>query len=298
MKFFISKSKKLPREAQKQLLPRKEFMAQGRERFLAAFDASALARNARPVRARADGRGRPAYVTTLFKIGVGALAVLAVGVGLSAYADTANVSATNPLYPLKRLSENVQLALAPAAEKPQLQATFAVRRANEIASLQASAPSSTLIPQLTTDLDQDISSSLNAAAAVGSGNDGGRGGRGGSEYGNDNGRETTATSSSTISTTTSTAPSPANVGSINIYCAAFNVSTSGVLVGHLESDLALHPGAMEQFNRQCGDQSRGNSPAGRGQQDISNASTTVATTTRTTTATGTNKFGGHRRDGL
>lgn len=271
MKFFISKNKKLPRAAQKGLLPREEFMTKGKDRFLAVFDASPLARNARA----AGVHARPAYVTAFFKIGIGVTAVLFVGVGLSAYADTANVAATNPLYPLKRISENVRLALAPAALKPQLEATFAVRRANEVVALQASAPSSTLIPALTDDMQQDISASLGVAparvtAAVvagpmsavgampasGTGYYGAHVGRIRSVIHGGTAAITTTTAISSTATVSESASvgisSTVNTGTIDVYCSAFDESTSGVLIGHLEDNLSLRPGALEQFNKQCG----------------------------------------------
>jgi hypothetical protein len=279
MKFFISKNKKLPSAAQKGLLPRKEFMTQGKERFLAAFDASEFAHNA---------RARRGYVAAFFKIGVGVMAVLAIGVGLSAYADTANVAATNPLYPLKRLGENVQLALAPATEKPQLQATFAVRRANEIAALQASAPSSTLIPQLTNDMEQDIDASLVASAnATGTAPvvpvEAGR--RIGRAHNGAGGVGTTTIVSSTISVV-ATSSSTVSTGTIDVYCSAFDVSTSGVLIGHLDDDLSLHPGALLEFNKQCGSESNnGQDPRYRRSADGSTPAPTATTTNTIITAT-------------
>ncbi|HEY5221151.1 MAG TPA: DUF5667 domain-containing protein [Candidatus Paceibacterota bacterium] len=254
MKFFTSKSKKLPAAAQKGLLPRKEFMTQGKERFLAAFDASALGANAHSAYAR------PSYVTTFFKIGIGALAALCIAVGLSAYADTANVSATSPLYSLKRIGENVQLAFASPVQKSQLQATFAVRRANEIAALQTSAPSSTLIPQLTSDLDQDIDTSLSAftnATSSGSGGNSTSSVQVGTQLSNAyyrGGSQSTTTGSSTVGAIT--ASSSVDIGSIDVYCNAFNVSTSGVLIGQLEVTLAKRPNGFAEFNEQCRDNAR------------------------------------------
>jgi hypothetical protein len=286
MRFFTSKTKHLlPRDAKKSIAPRQEFIAQGKERFLAAFDASALARDARPVTP-----GRHEYMTAFARVGIGALAVLFIGVGLSAYADTANVPTTSPLYPLKRLSENVQIALAPASEKPQLQATFAVRRADEIAALQAAAPSSTLIPQLTTSLDEDITGSLGATPATGS-----------NDRASDHGYHTSNNAGEATSIAPISAPVqqtiPADVGPITVYCGAFDVSTSGILIGRLEGELMVHPGALQEFNEQCGSESHG-------QQKVFSATTTIATTTIITIPvpsiipTAQGKFGTRHRDGL
>ena len=259
MKFFTSKTKKLPREAKKILLPREEFIAQGKERFLAAFDASAFAAN---TRVRHSPR-----VEMFFKIGIGAMAALCIAVGLSAYADTANVPVTSPLYPLKRISENVQLTLTPMSRRPQLQATFAVRRANEIAALQTSQPSSTLIPELTSNLDQDIQSSLGVSVSA----------------------AVEATSTTTSTSSPSSLPSSSVDKSISVYCKAFDVSTSGVLIGQLENSLSLRSSAFAQFNEQCGPGDYHNNADNRGvggqrpshQPRMSASSTTMngATTT-------------------
>jgi hypothetical protein len=297
MRFFNKqKNKKLPRAAQEGLAPRKEFIERGKERFLAAYDASALAHGAQ------DGAysynrqpARPAYITAFFKVGIGAMAALCIGVGLSAYADTANVPPTNPLYPLKRLSENVQLAVTPTPEKPQLEATFAVRRANEIEDLQTSQPSSTLIPKLTSDLDEDISSSLNMN------DDEGKSGR--VHAGENFVVSATSTASSTaLSTSTDSA-------TIDIYCGAFDVSTSGVFIGRLESNLVLHPRALAEFDRQCGsgkdtnDNATSTSSINNGigdgggnhgdRGDGGSGEGDATTTASTTIITGTSSLGGH-----
>ncbi len=226
MKFFISKYKKLPRAVEKSLLPRKEFIAQGKERFLAAFDVSSLA--------AAHPAARQARTAMFFKLGIGAMAVFCVAVGVSVYADTANVPPTSPLYPLKRLDENIQLTLAPASEKAQLQATFAVRRANEIQTLQAANPSSTLIPKLTSDLNQEISSSLSINGA---------------DAGSTNGNNSSGAAIEAMSSET---------GPLSVYCKAFDMSTSSIFFGRLEENLVLHPKELLQFNKRCGSDSRGN----------------------------------------
>lgn len=231
MKFPIFKNKKLPLDAKKGLLPRAEFLAQGKERFLAAFDASPLAsRNAVATGVSARTSGWAMF----FRVGAGTLAAVAVAFGVSAYAATAtNVPPTSPFYPLKRIAENVQLAVAPAQDKAQLQATFAVQRANEIDALQVQHPTSTLIPQLTNDLDTEISSSLAEANQYASPS---------STSSNGNGEE----------------------GAVSVFCGAFVRSTSSVLFGHLESGLVLHPNILTQFNEQCGSESVHNGGNGYG----------------------------------
>lgn len=133
-------------------LPSKEFKEKAKTRFLAVFDAQFPA-SARP---RASE----------FVLAMRALAVV-LGVaavvfgGASVYADTQNVAADNPLYPLKRLSESVQLSLTPGTAKLQVEASIAARRAEEIADLEERHPSSTLLPGLTKDLTKAVRASMN-----------------------------------------------------------------------------------------------------------------------------------------
>jgi hypothetical protein len=153
---------KLPKALQKALLPNEKFIDTGKKHFLAAFDTSPLA--AQSANASENSKAPSSAFAWGLKFGIGVLAVFAIVAGTSAYADTANVSAENPLYPLKRLGENVQLALTPSQEKAQVQATFAARRAAEIDELQKNHPSSKLIASLVKDLNNDVSSSLTVAS--------------------------------------------------------------------------------------------------------------------------------------
>jgi len=140
----------------KDLKPRKEFTEKAKAAFLTVFDA------AHP--ASAFAVARPHGFALWAKGLVAAVAFAAVFVGMSVYADTANVNADSPLYSLKRLSESVQLAVSPAPEKAQLEATFATRRAKEIGDLETRKPSSTVaITDLSDDLDAAVSSSLRDA---------------------------------------------------------------------------------------------------------------------------------------
>lgn len=137
----------------KLLKPRKEFTAQTKTTFLAVFDA------AHP----GTPRNRFGF---LAKGAIAFGALLAILASVSVYADTANVAADSPLYPLKRLDESVQLAVVPASEKVQLQATFAGRRASEIADLKSRAPSSTRIAALSNDLNTALNNSLDDAQSA------------------------------------------------------------------------------------------------------------------------------------
>lgn len=133
--------------------PAREFHAKAKERYLAAFDAC-------------YPETRPLQVRSQFMLavrGVAALLVVALGLlgGGAVYADTTNVSADNPLYSLKRMSESIKLAVATQpVVRSELEATYAARRANEIAYLEARNPSSTLIDQLATDLDDSFDASI------------------------------------------------------------------------------------------------------------------------------------------
>lgn len=138
--------------------PTKEFKEKAKARFLAAFDARYPAPP--PVFARPRA---PEFILAMRALVI-VLAIAAVVIGgASVYADTANVPADNPLYPLKRLDESVQLTLTVPAAKPQLEATLAARRANEIIDLAERHPTSTLLPRLANDLTNAVSASLSGA---------------------------------------------------------------------------------------------------------------------------------------
>jgi hypothetical protein len=135
------------------LSPRKEFTEKTKSRFLATFDAHY---GTRPQERRSSSQGIGAWAKGFATL----LSLAAIMVGVSAYADTANVAADSPLYPFKRLTENVQLALTPMSSQGQFEATLATRRAHEIDDLSVRMPSSTLIGRLSLDFQTDVSSSL------------------------------------------------------------------------------------------------------------------------------------------
>jgi hypothetical protein len=148
----------------KLLKPRKEFTETTKTAFLAVFDVAHPDGVAGV--APAGTRAARNHFGIFAKSAIAFAAILAIFASASVYADTANVAADSPLYPLKRLGESVQLAVAPAPEKAQLQATFAIRRASEIAYLEARAPSSTRIAALSNDLNTALDSSLNDAQSA------------------------------------------------------------------------------------------------------------------------------------
>ncbi|HVN26673.1 MAG TPA: DUF5667 domain-containing protein [Candidatus Paceibacterota bacterium] len=161
--------------------PDEAFVRRGKERFLAAFDARF---GTRPERAAAHGL--PGWMRAATAVLAGAIFMVSV----AAYADAANVSADSPLYPLKRWSEGVRLALTPTNGQAQFEATLAARRANEIADLSTRKPTSSLISGLAVDFDDAVSSSLAAVAPVSRGDHEGSGPSGASGAAGVNGAAT------------------------------------------------------------------------------------------------------------
>lgn len=136
------------------LPPSKEFKEKAKGRFLAAFDAHY------PVPARP----RPSeFILAMRALAIVLGCVAVIFGGASVYADTTNVPADNILYPLKRLTESVQLVLTVPSARPQLEATFAAQRAVEISDLAERHPSSTLIPHLENDLNVAVNASIKGA---------------------------------------------------------------------------------------------------------------------------------------
>lgn len=134
--------------------PSKEFEKKAKARFLAVFDAHYPA----PAHPRASE-----FILAMRALAVVLGCAAVVFGGASVYAETKNVPADNPLYPLKRLSESVQLALTAPSAKPQLEASLAARRADEITDIAERHPSSTLISHLTNDLNTAVDASISGA---------------------------------------------------------------------------------------------------------------------------------------
>ncbi len=123
-KFHIFKIKRLLRGI---FNPDKKFIEKSRAIFLKAF------------------KEKPAYVTNSpvarnyykFKIAfVSVLVLLLLAVTSFVYADVKNVGPNHPLYPLKRLSEGIQMELASSKNKAQLNDIFAKRRLEEVKELK------------------------------------------------------------------------------------------------------------------------------------------------------------------
>ncbi|HEX4103934.1 MAG TPA: DUF5667 domain-containing protein [Candidatus Paceibacterota bacterium] len=160
----FSKNEKLPRRVKKLFTPDGDFTQKAKGRFLATFDAAHAGAAAHRGTAAVHG-SRFALIIKIIAVGAAAFAIFIASA--SVYADTTNVPIESPLYPLKRLAENVQLAVTPPAAKPQLEATLATRRASEINDLEATHPTSTLLPTLAADLNEDVTASINGATAAG-----------------------------------------------------------------------------------------------------------------------------------
>ncbi len=154
MKFnFFNNSEELPKGVKKLFSPSSEFSDMAKGRFLAAFDARYP--SMQTTNAFAGGFGFALRATA------GAVAaIMIIFGGASVYADTTNVPVGNALYPLKRLTETVRLAVTPAEGKVQLQAAFAERRVAEISDLEQRNPTSTEIATLVDDADASVNASM------------------------------------------------------------------------------------------------------------------------------------------
>lgn len=111
--------------------PREEFMNRSRELFLAEV----AKRQKVPVAVPAM---RYAFGVHAFRYAAAFAAVALIGTSsLVAYADNTNVSVESPLYPLKRVGEQVRLTVVPAAKAPELHKEFAQRRAHELLEIES-----------------------------------------------------------------------------------------------------------------------------------------------------------------
>jgi hypothetical protein len=181
---------------------------------------------------------------------------------VSAYADTANVAADSPLYPLKRLTENVQLALTPVSSQGQLEATLATRRAHEIDDLSVRKPSSTLIGSLSLDFQSDVSSSLKD---IGSG-------KGKGKNGNRNAVGTRFEASGTASTSDeSDSDTDGSSEDASIVCNRVSAMLSNSTSVRL--NLLNNRDLLQRFEDRCGED-EGSSAVASGTTSVS-ASTTI-----------------------
>jgi hypothetical protein len=226
MKLPFFKKRTLPKKVGELLSPSEAFKQKTKGRFLATFDAhNPMARNT------------GSQLVFGMKVFAATVAILVVVLGsASAYADTANVAADSPLYPLKRLSESVQLAVATPATKSQLEATFAARRATEITDLESRNPTSTLIGKLSTDLTTEVGASISGTEHE----------RGQSGVSSANASGTT-TSSLGVAATTSLEVRLQNTKDV---CTTLQ-SLFGTSSSLVEKALADHPNLLQRFETQC-----------------------------------------------
>lgn len=146
-KFDSWKARKLLR---KRFSPDPEFLARARGDFL-----SRLAGSSGVAAAAKRGFGVVLKYTLTFVI------ILGLNGGLVAFADGQNVPPTHPLYPFKRLGEDIALTFASPQSKPYLHKQFAERRLEEIK--EVSAASSTAASQIVDTLDSDFKTEVNKA---------------------------------------------------------------------------------------------------------------------------------------
>lgn len=131
--------------------PRKEFVERTRALFIMAF------RQKFPFEMRLT---RFPLFAKGFALGVALMFVMG---GTAAYADQKNVSAENPLYPLKRSYETLRVILSLAEDEPIVQAHLATRRLEEIRIIKEKNPGSPKIVKLREDLDDALQQSVRLA---------------------------------------------------------------------------------------------------------------------------------------
>ncbi len=92
------------------------------------------------------------------------LILISTTVGLTTFADQANVPANHPLYQLKRLSEQIRLDLSTPQKQIVLHQEFADRRLKEIKEVKAGvAKNTSLENKLTKDFQHEAESTIDQA---------------------------------------------------------------------------------------------------------------------------------------
>lgn len=110
--------------------PREEFLNSSRELFLAEVAKRRVAPYAPQLAWRQWGLRAVRY-----SVAFAGLVIVGTS-GLVAYADTTNVSLDNPLYPLKRVGEQVRLTVVSAEKEVEVHRELAERRANEFVQIE------------------------------------------------------------------------------------------------------------------------------------------------------------------
>lgn len=131
--------------------PRGEFLEETKTVFLAAY------------RERFPRAPQPIFrFRRAVRVVLAAFALFAFTGGVAVYADTANVTPKNPLYPVKRRYEFVQAALTSDKDQPKLHLKFAERRLDEVESFGAapSAADTKTVAALQQELHEEMKVSL------------------------------------------------------------------------------------------------------------------------------------------
>lgn len=144
------KNKKILRDYKKFLEPRGEFVRDTERVFLAAF---------REKFPKPNQVHSPIFSHALRGLAT-SVAVLALAVITSTYADHKDVGVDSALYPLKRISESMRLLLTSESKKTILHSEFAERRLNEIEVLVAEKPQSEKAIKLASDAMSEIKKSF------------------------------------------------------------------------------------------------------------------------------------------
>lgn len=117
--------------------PRRGFLERSRVAFLGEVAKRRIAPFGPQVRWRMAG------IKSIRAVAIFAAVALLGTSGLVAFADSQNVRATHPLYPFKRLGEQVRLHITPQPDKHLLHEEFAKRRAQEVREISAIAQTET-----------------------------------------------------------------------------------------------------------------------------------------------------------
>ncbi len=135
---------------------RRDFRLRARADFLRAFSERHIAV---PVSSPVAGGARimVRYATLVVAF------MFALNGGAVVLADSQNVAPNHPLYPYKRLGENIQLSVAPAASRPALRSKFAERRLEEIKEVAEGKTEGNEVEVLNSDFKNEINAALASA---------------------------------------------------------------------------------------------------------------------------------------
>lgn len=148
--FNFNKNKKTFREYKKSLEPREKFVRDTERVFISTF------KEKFPERAPSHS-----YVFTYLARGLAtSVAVMALAITTSTYANYKNVDASNVLYPLKRLNESIRLSIASDENKSTLHLEFAERRMTELAALKNENMGNGKISELANEAKEEVKKSF------------------------------------------------------------------------------------------------------------------------------------------